>query len=100
MRTVSQRPELAAPVKRVYIHSYLLNPISEREAQGALDQAAYALKIGPWRYPSTGNLVTILVAQLPNLERLSLQRGPGISKSVPLPKLPADHFPRLPLKTI
>lgn len=98
MRTVAQRPELAALVKRVYIHSYLLAPISEKETRNAVRQAAYALGIEPW-HQSTRDLVPILVAQLPNLERLSFQRGPGILKSVRLLNLQAAHIPRR-LKTV
>lgn len=100
MRTVSQRPELAALVKSVYIHPYLLKPVGEEETRDALEQAAHALNIDPWQHQLVGDLVTVLIAQLPNLEWLGLQRGPGPLRSIRLSDLMGDDIPRLPIKTI
>lgn len=53
MRTLAARPDLAALVKRVYIHSHLLQGVAEKEAE------------------SVPEMVGMLLALVPNLERLS-----------------------------
>ncbi|KAK2757371.1 hypothetical protein FQN54_004886 [Arachnomyces sp. PD_36] len=73
MRTVAQHRDLAALVKRVHsIHSYLLEPVSDEEARGALGKVANALGIKLWQQWSADELVTVLIAELPNLEHLSI----------------------------
>lgn len=103
MRTVAQRRDLAALVKRVYIHPYLLESlpleeedyhgsacmppslsilpqpreyISEEEAQDTLQEIAPMSGIEEPERFSAGDLVTFLIAVLPNLEHCSLQVGP------------------------
>jgi hypothetical protein len=73
VRAVVQRRDLAILVKRIYIHPYLLKSISDEEARNALERAIYTLEIEPWQQWSGGELVTILIAKLPNLEHFSLQ---------------------------
>ncbi|KAA8642531.1 uncharacterized protein ATNIH1004_011476 [Aspergillus tanneri] len=95
MRVVTQRQDLAALVKRIYIHPYLLEFIDNKEAQATLRNAAHALRIKP-----SGDLVTMLLAALPNLEHCSLQVRTFPIDSVSLSDLYAAGISRLPFKTI
>lgn len=96
MRTVAERRDLAAHVKRIYVHPYLLKrleredvraaasgeeweptseEIEERAAPAAaLQTVADALKItDDLQQLSVYDLISVLVAALPNLEHCSLQ---------------------------
>jgi len=75
MRTMAQRQDLAALVKRIYIHPYLLISISDEDAQDALKQAAHAPRIESWQRLSSDKLVTILLANLPNLDHPIFEPG-------------------------
>jgi hypothetical protein len=97
---VAQRRDLAALVKRIYVHPYLLKFIGDEEAREALKQAAHALRIKSWQQLSGDDLVTILIAELPNLEHLSLQVGALPCESVCSSGLRAAGVSRLPLRTI
>ncbi|KAK4032094.1 hypothetical protein C8A01DRAFT_41470 [Parachaetomium inaequale] len=93
VRTMAARPDLAALVKRVYVHCYLLRPVTEEEAQAALDNV-----IGPTAHEYLAHFerkrsaayeraelrmaalktLGLLLALVPNLERFSLQiEGPN-----------------------
>lgn len=100
MQTVAQRRDLAALVKRVYVHSYLLESVGDEEARYALGQVANALGIKLWHQWSADELVTILIAELPNLEHLSIQDGPNPLSNVRSSDLLAAGVSGLPLKTI
>lgn len=127
MRTVAQRRDLAALVKRIFIHPYLLesfgeerirvisictsvsskviraNPrqyISEREAWGALQEAAHALGVKSLEQLSSRDLITVLIMELPNLEHCSLEIGPYEEQIVPSAGLHVAGISQLPLTTI
>jgi hypothetical protein len=100
IRTILQRRDLALLVKRIYIHPYLLKPIGNEEAQDALEQAIYTLGIKSWQQLSGNDLVTILIAELPNLEHFSLQVDTFPSKSISSSGLRSAGVSRLPLRTI
>ncbi|KAL2127807.1 hypothetical protein VTI74DRAFT_10148 [Chaetomium olivicolor] len=97
LRTIAARRDLAAQVKRIYIHPYLLRAVTEEEAQVTLEDALNAAAApgagvqlseylsafdemgnqraffpGPTRYPGWKLLGMLLTLAL-NLERLSLQ---------------------------
>lgn len=71
VRTLAARPDLAALVKRIYIHCYLLQAIAEKEAE------------------SVPEMVGMLLALVPNLERLSflVEGGDGNILARALPNL-------------
>ncbi|KAL5362316.1 hypothetical protein BJX96DRAFT_100120 [Aspergillus floccosus] len=125
MRTVAQRRDLAALVRRIYIHPYLLESfgeeriieehcgnapiwlvarahprqfIGENEAQAALREVAHALKIEELQQLSARDLVTVLLLELPNLEHCSLQVGPYKEEIVRSAALRAARISHLPLK--
>jgi hypothetical protein len=88
VRTAAARPDLATLVKHVYVHVYLLRPVSEEETQASLEKAMGATTADDYLacFQGMQNLVHIagvkllglLLALLPNLERLSLQtEGPS-----------------------
>jgi hypothetical protein len=122
VRTTAARPDLAALVKHIYVHVYLLRPVTEEEAQATLEEAIGAtaddyLACFQGMQDKVNiaglKLVGVMLALLPNLDRLSLQtEGPtayvpagaisalaGLSKSGPLAKLTTldicDRFLRL-----
>lgn len=87
VRTLVARPDLAALVKRVYVHVYLLRPVKDEEADATLEAAAPAA-VDDYLACFQGmqslvniaglKLVGAVLALLPNLERLSLQtEGPS-----------------------
>ncbi|KAL7622490.1 hypothetical protein AAE478_007997 [Parahypoxylon ruwenzoriense] len=118
LRTVARRRDLAAQVKRVCIHPYLLEQIGEgSEARAALSQAAQGLGIQlseflasfpevdtsiparrPWQILAS-QLMCMLVAALPNLEHLSLQTNHH-SVGVPASALKAAGVSGLRLRTL
>ncbi|KAG7292614.1 hypothetical protein NEMBOFW57_002649 [Staphylotrichum longicolle] len=54
VRTIAARPDLAAVVKRAFVHFYVLRPVTEKEAQATLDEV-----IGPTApepYPTDAQL--------------------------------------------
>jgi hypothetical protein len=96
LRTIAARPDLAALVKRIFIHPYLLRAVPEEEAQAILEEVLYPAttpggivrlseyldpfnefrkRIDPRKRASLAGwkLVGALLALVPNLERLSLQ---------------------------
>ncbi|KAI8963245.1 hypothetical protein F5Y11DRAFT_320293 [Daldinia sp. FL1419] len=117
LRTVSTRRDLAVFVKRIYIHSFLVKRLDEVTVQSALEQAAQGFSIPLSKYlahfPSIGirrpghdqqqilfaPLLGMLLAALPNANRLSLQVS---ARSVPIPAsaLKEIGVPKLRLKTI
>ncbi|KAI9035003.1 uncharacterized protein KD926_004830 [Aspergillus affinis] len=127
MRTIAERQDLAALVKQLYIHPYLLRPfegndligvespegrddfsehIEERGARGAALQAvANALKTEEGlQQLSVRDLVTALVAQLPNLNHCSLETGSSSAQEIllhcSLGLRCATGIPRLALGTL
>jgi hypothetical protein len=125
MRTVAYRRDLAALVRRIYIHPYLLDYsgekkivdkpcgnappwpvarrgprrfISENEAQAALREVADALKIEELLQLSARDLVTVLLLELPNLEHCSFQVGLYLGEIVTPAGLRAAQISHLPLK--
>ncbi|KAL2136858.1 hypothetical protein VTI74DRAFT_584 [Chaetomium olivicolor] len=88
VRTTAARPDLAALVKRVYVHCYLLRPVTEKEAQAALDEVIsptaheylahfetmwnYVYNCAPFRVAAL-EMLGMLLALVPNLEHFSLQ---------------------------
>lgn len=92
LRTISQRPDLAASVRHIYIHPQLIHCISLKEARQSLDNAARLLNgnlnvakytahfqamlkeanCSQWELDS-GALLGLLLTFVPNLQRLSLQ---------------------------
>lgn len=110
VRTAAARPYLAALVKHVYVHVYLLRPVAEEDALATLEKAIGATAddylacfqgMQDKVYIAGVKLVGVMLALFPNLERLSLQtEGPsayvpagalsaltGLSKPGPLAKL-------------
>lgn len=87
VRTLVSRPDLAARVERVYVHVYLLRPVTEGEADVIVRAAAGAAADEYLAcFQGMENLVNIaglklvgvVLALLPNLVRLSLQtEGPS-----------------------
>ncbi|AEO61107.1 hypothetical protein MYCTH_2310975, partial [Thermothelomyces thermophilus ATCC 42464] len=99
LRTVATRPDLAALLKRIFIHPYLLRAVPEEEAQAVLEEVLQPAAAAPGvivrlseyldpfdeflkrrtRHHRKGaslagwKLVGALLALVPNLERLSLQ---------------------------
>ncbi|KFY38200.1 hypothetical protein V494_04457 [Pseudogymnoascus sp. VKM F-4513 (FW-928)] len=75
LRTIAQRPDLAALVERIYIHSHLLKPVrsKSKENRDGIEQAARAVGIEKGQQLLSGELVTVLIAKLPNLKHFSLQ---------------------------
>ncbi|RDW74193.1 hypothetical protein BP5796_07635 [Coleophoma crateriformis] len=73
VRTIAQRRQLAMLVKAVYIQPSLLHSLRDEKFRDALGQAAHALKIENWQQLSGSTLVPLLIAELPNLEYLSLE---------------------------
>ncbi|KAB8211949.1 hypothetical protein BDV34DRAFT_62485 [Aspergillus parasiticus] len=129
MRTVAYRRDLAALVKRIYIHPYLLeifgeekevlvfdwkrhkknwkfirrHPrgyIGEDEARSTLQELTQALGIERLQQLSAGDLVTVLITELPNLEQCSIQLGPYNDEIVRSSALQAADISHLPLRTI
>ncbi|KAK3938894.1 hypothetical protein QBC46DRAFT_355449 [Diplogelasinospora grovesii] len=102
LRTIAARPDLAARVKRVYVHPYLFRLITGEEARVTLEEAVGAIKTASggdavqvvtnyhasfaniqgvtnnpsWLRLAGPELLLMLLVLLPNLERLSLQVGP------------------------
>ena len=110
VRTLLARPDLAVLVERISVHVYLLRPVTEEEADATVEAAAGAAAAdylacfqGMQSLVNTNGLklVGVLLALVPNLQRLSLQtEGPSAyipegalsafdspSKSRPLAKL-------------
>lgn len=83
VRTIAARPDLAAVVKRAFVHFYVLRPVTEKEAQATLDEvigptASEYLALFQSKRRRRCNipglqLLGVLLALTPNLERLSLQ---------------------------
>ncbi|PLB46034.1 hypothetical protein P170DRAFT_467201 [Aspergillus steynii IBT 23096] len=135
MRTVAQRRDLAALVKRIFVHPYLLACFDERqttiecacsmfymcgnctsnffihepkprqyigedEARAALQELARISGLEDLVSLSAANLLTVLIAQLPNLEHCSLQVVPYPDEIVRSAGLHATRTTRLPIKTL
>lgn len=58
MRTIIERRDLAFLVKRIYIHPFLLSPVTPNEAQDVLQLAANALEIQSVQQLPAGDLVS------------------------------------------
>ncbi|KAE8153223.1 hypothetical protein BDV25DRAFT_149886 [Aspergillus avenaceus] len=129
MRTVAHRRDLAALVKRIYIHPYLIQKFSgekgimeydpmwhrdifkvvraeerksigEDEAQDTLRDVAHALGIQELQQLSVHDLVTVLIRELPNLDRCSFQIGPYHEEIVRRAGLCATGISGLSIRTI
>ncbi|OBT66713.1 hypothetical protein VE03_03988 [Pseudogymnoascus sp. 23342-1-I1] len=100
LRTIARRPDLAMLVKRIYIHSYLLKSVNCKENQDGIKQAARAVGIEKWQQLSGGELVTILIAKLPNLKHFSLQTVMNPVEGLSSSYLQALGISVLPLTTI
>ncbi|KAL4745980.1 hypothetical protein BDW72DRAFT_210849 [Aspergillus terricola var. indicus] len=135
IRTVAQRRDLAACVKRVYLHPYLLEPLDDNQEDGeyaviadlsclrsypevelpherqqtgteeikdAVCAAGKTLGIKPQGQNrlAAADLITLLVAALPNLQHCSLDIGTFPLEVVRSAVLSAAMIPQLPLKTI
>ncbi|KAL2834014.1 hypothetical protein BJY01DRAFT_239304 [Aspergillus pseudoustus] len=120
MITIARRRDLAELVKRVYIHPYLLESfgdetevpqrygrsqlqrdyITDKEAGRAIRALAAAIEIEkPRRWRAT-DLVSLLLAALPGLERCSIQLGPYHDAIVRSAPLRAAGVRELPLRTL
>lgn len=75
LQTITERPDLAALVKRIYIHSYLLKSVGNKENQEGIEQAARAAGVEEWQQLWASDLVIILISKLPNLKHFSFQTG-------------------------
>lgn len=73
LNTIARRPDLAAFVKRIYIHPHLANSVDEKGNEDGIQQAARAVGIKKWQQLSGGDLVATLITKLPNLKHFSLQ---------------------------
>ncbi|KAJ0417896.1 hypothetical protein BJY00DRAFT_196505 [Aspergillus carlsbadensis] len=119
MMAVAQRRDLAKVVKRVYIHPYLLESlhgtdhpresfntrsprtyITDKEAGLAIRALAAAVKADKPRRWKPGDLVSLLLAALPNLNRCSFQLAPGHEEIVRAIPLSAAGVTDLPLRTL
>lgn len=101
LRTIAQRPDLAALVKRIYIHSHLVKSIDGKENQDGIEQAIRALGIDKeWRQLGGGELVTILISKLPNLKHFSLQTAIRSLQDLTSQYLRVEQISVLPLTTI
>ncbi|KAL4810800.1 hypothetical protein BDV18DRAFT_155413 [Aspergillus unguis] len=139
MRTVAQRWDLAACVKRLHVHPYLLEAtnyrppgrapqvwvrhmgffcgpditdpgpsypilfpyISDEEASEAIQAVSKLFRIQKRQRISADDLLTLLIAALPNLELCSLILGPDPEGDIVRSAvLSAAAIPKLPIKTI
>lgn len=129
MRTVAHRRDLASYVRRVYIHPYLKTdlgieeskgewaehssevspessrPITQQEAQDTLREVAQALGNDALSSLSASDLLAGLIAELPNLEHLSLHIGLPVrlmlgSAGLCAAGLRAARVSQLPIKAI
>ncbi|KFZ03282.1 hypothetical protein V502_11075 [Pseudogymnoascus sp. VKM F-4520 (FW-2644)] len=100
LRTIARRPDLAALVKRIYIHSHLLKSVDGKENQDGIEQAARVVRTEKWQQLSGGELVTILIAKLPNLKHFSLQTVMNPVEGLSSSYLRALGISVLPLTTI
>ncbi|ROV95481.1 hypothetical protein VPNG_08886 [Cytospora leucostoma] len=89
LRTIVRRRDLAASVKRIFVHRFLFRQISQEEARSALDDAARVLEdldVAEYyasfhatskEYGSLGQdalgLLGVVLALVPNIDRLGLQ---------------------------
>ncbi|KAK4148413.1 hypothetical protein C8A00DRAFT_47701 [Chaetomidium leptoderma] len=84
LRTVAARPDLAALLKRIFIHPYLLRAVLEEEAQAVLEEVLYPaaapgviVRLSEYLDPFDEFLKRFYYSKgatlVPNLERLSLQ---------------------------
>jgi len=82
VRTIAARPDLAAVVKRAFVHCFLLRPVTEAEAQATLSEVigpgtheylAHFKDVQDWGRNPALQLLGLLLALAPSLDRLSLQ---------------------------
>ncbi|KFZ08095.1 hypothetical protein V502_09558 [Pseudogymnoascus sp. VKM F-4520 (FW-2644)] len=100
LRTIAQRPDLAALVKRIYIHSHLVKSIGGKESQDGVEQAIRVLGIENMSHQLSGELVTILISKLPNLKHFSLQTAINPIQDLTSQYLRVERIFVLPLTTI
>lgn len=108
MRSVARRRDLAALVKRIYVHPslvdvYFQTPLGrrvEKEARDVLRLAGLGLRIEEPEQLSANDLVTLLIALLPKLQHCSLHVDDESHKIVRPAGLRAAGISRLPLRTI
>jgi hypothetical protein len=124
MRTVAHRRDLASYVRRIYIHPHLMTdlgieeskgewaghsrevspqssrPITRQEAQDILREVAQALGNDALSSLSASDLLAGLIAELPNLEHLSLHVGLPVRSMLGSAGLRAARVSQLPIKTI
>lgn len=120
MRTVARRRDLAAHVRRIYIHPHLITdlgigepkkkwvagvsqppgPITRQEAQDTLQEVAQALGDDALRTLSADDVLAGLIAELPNLEHLSLHIELPVRSMLGSAGLRAARVSQLPIKTV
>lgn len=100
VRTVARRRDLAAKVRRVYIHPDLLQSGDTKERKDALREAANALQIEDQEGLVSDDLLALLIALLPNLNHCSLQSRKTRVQAVCPSALRRARVLSLPLKTL
>ncbi|KAL3465108.1 hypothetical protein BJX64DRAFT_253768 [Aspergillus heterothallicus] len=125
MITIARRRDLARLVKRVYIHPYLLESFGEeennaprkyidrvdpphglrdyityKEARRAIRALAAEITVAKLRKWGAMDLISLLLAALPNLDRCSFQLGPYHDEMVRSAPLSAAGVEELPLRTL
>ncbi|PLB53888.1 hypothetical protein P170DRAFT_346594 [Aspergillus steynii IBT 23096] len=98
--TLSRRRDIAAKVKKVYIHPRLLKFAAEDDAQDMLSEAARALQIKDQLELSTQDMLALVIALLPSLQHLSLQVNESLENPVRWSALHATGNSCLQLKTV
>ncbi|KAL3489525.1 hypothetical protein BJX62DRAFT_252619 [Aspergillus germanicus] len=103
MRTVARRPDLAALVKRIHIHSPLERMrITDMVARDVLTEVAGAFQLKELGKLTLFDLIAALIIELPNLKRCTFQLQPDSWEIVALDKahVPAAGISPLLLTTI
>ncbi|KAJ0424966.1 hypothetical protein BJY00DRAFT_298899 [Aspergillus carlsbadensis] len=109
MLTVARRRDLAALVKRIYIHPHLFAHVPPLEppsrityeiAQGVLREIAEAFRVEGLEQFTPSDLIAVLIMQLPNLQHCGFQLQPEVWEIVPPDALRLAGIETLPLKTL
>ncbi|RDW78970.1 class I SAM-dependent methyltransferase [Aspergillus mulundensis] len=110
MRTVAQRQDLAAAVKRIFVHPSLLEPFQSAELtrshlacenpEEVVSEVGTMLGIKEPHQLSGGDLLALLIAELPGLEHFSLRAKYYDAEIARPAALSATGISHLSLKTI
>ncbi|KAL5363145.1 hypothetical protein BJX96DRAFT_186602 [Aspergillus floccosus] len=100
VRTVARRRDLAARVRRIYLHPYLLPSNDVEERKDAVRQAAKALQIEEPKSLVSDDLLALLIALLPNLNHCSLQSSERRVQAFYASALRKARVSSLPLRTL